>query len=207
MAKDIVKQPTLPATVDEAVGLPAEQLKELDHSALPNIVNDGESFKVRNGNWKITGDSFNAVILDMTEYQFYKCSNENHAINGFYTYDGGQTASNGDRVEDILKLWEQDGCSYSVHDYVRFHVLLVDEGETFNALAMVSISPTSVKRAKAYLALELGRQRRLQPFQAVTRFGMGDFVVGKGGKKFRPWELSFVEEFDIEEFNKKLEAA
>ena len=204
MSKDIAKQPTLPATIDDAVGLPAEQLSELDHSAIPNIVNDGESFKVRNASWKIMEDSFNAVVLDMAEYQFYKCSNQDHAINGFYTYDGGNTTSNGDRVEDILKVWEEDGCTYSIHDYVRFHVLMVDDGPAFNALALVSISPTSVKRAKAYLALELGRQRQLQPFQAVTTFNLGDCVVGAGGKKFRPWELSFKEEFDIEEFNAKL---
>jgi len=197
MTKEITETTqNLPATPDSFVGMALEDLRELDHTALPTVINDGEMFKVRGANWGLPAvKDFNAVILDCHKYEYHRCSNQDHAIPGFYTMDG-ETDSKGEPIEEIHNMWADDGCTYSVSHYVGAHVLMLTPEDAFNGLAIVTISPTSVKRFQAFLQLELGRQRKLQPFQAVTKFKLGNPVKGRGGKMFSPWEFEFVEPFD-----------
>lgn len=209
MSKEVVKKQatalTVPSTVEDIIGMPVEQVAGLDYTVLPVIVNDGEILKVRSADWPMKS-SFDAVILSMEPYEYHKCSAVEHVVPGFYTYDGKTTHKN-EEVADVHKMWEDDGCSFMVSKYVGCHVLMISPEEAFNGLAIVTISPTSVKRVGAYVSLELQRQRRLQPWQAVTRFGLAPTAVrGRGGKMFHPWEVKFVEAFDLEAFNKKAEA-
>lgn len=190
-----IAEVVVPKSVEEAVGLPEEDLLALDYTALPTIVNTGEMFQVKNGSFRLD-DSFDAVILAASEYWYHKCSNPEHVIPGFYTYDK-TTTSSGDQVEDIHKMWKEDGCTWVEQPYVGLRILMLAPEEAFNSLCLANISPTSVKRIKAYLTLTVARQHRLKPFQAVTRFSLAKNAVrGKGGKMFRPWEFSYVKEFD-----------
>jgi len=193
----------LPISVEQIAGLPAHELAEFDYTSLPVVVNDGDMFKVRGTSWPtlLGAKAFEAIILTGKKYWYFKCSNSEHAIPGVYTYDK-ETTSRGEPIADVVKMWQEDGCSYIEQPYLQLTVLMLTPDEARNALALVTISPRSVERCRAYIKLELARQRRLQPWQAVTEFYLEDPVTGAGGNKFRPWGFRFVREVDMnaEEF-------
>lgn len=188
----------LPPTIEDLTGLSQSDIAMLDYTSVASIVNDGEVLKVRNATWRLE-DHFDAIPLTAEHYQYHKCSNPAHAISG--TYAIGEFTRKGEAIADIHKMWEDDGCSHTVSEYVGVRVLMMAPEEAFNAFAVVTISPTSVKRFEAFMALEIKRQRRLKEYQAVVRFGLASSAVrGAGGKMFKPWDFSFVEEVDMNQF-------
>jgi len=201
MTKEIAKP--LPSSIMDLVHLEEADVAALDFRSLPTIVNDGEVLKVREAPWKLDGaDGFEAIPLVAEEYSYYKCSNETHAIPGFYAV--GDTTRNGEAVTDLLKMWADDGCTATENKYIGVRVVITEPGEAFNALAIVTISPTAVDRFKAFISLEVKRQRQLQPFQVVMRFGQAKKAVkGRGGKMFLPWRFEFVREATADELTPK----
>jgi len=202
MSKALARKPAVTA-LEQIAGMSKEDLDMLDYTVLPTIVNDGEMLKVRGQPWRLDG-SFEAIILSATQYEYHKCSRTDHPIPGFYTYDKELT-SRGDPVAEIHKTWEEDGCTWTVSNYIQAKVVMFSPEDYRNNLALVTISPTSVKRFVAYLKLDLQR-RRLEPWQVITRFYLKEQAVrGKGGKMFHPWEFAAVSIIGDEE--RKLLAA
>ena len=187
------------ATPADVVGLPAEVLDMMDYSVIPTIVNDGEMFKVRNSSWKpsLISDGFDAIILDQESYEYHKCSDSNHAVPGYYTRDG-ETDQKGEPISATQQMWADDGLTFTKHEYLQFKVFIVSPEPLFRQMALVTISPTSVKRARAYIAIDLKLSQGLEPWQAITHFGLAESVRSRSGKSYHPWALHFVRPVEAE---------
>ncbi len=197
-AKDTTIAATPVSNFLAVTGLAQEDIAALDYSTVPVIVNDGEVFKVRGAAWNLSAGHFECIPLVGEEYQYYKCSNETHALPGVYVVNG--KTRNGEDIKIVTDIWEEDGCTYQVSEYVGIRVLMTSPDEAKNALAIVTVSPTSVKRFKAFEALEIQRQRRLKPWQSVIKVKLADKPArGRGNKMFYPTEFEFVRELTQEE--------
>jgi len=194
MSKAIAKQtPVVQAVEVASGGVPADVLAELDYTTVPVVKLDGEDFKVKNANWRITDpdEGFKCVFLTARTNLLYKCSDEKHAIPFVYSADGELTTS-GEEVSDIIAMWKEDGCSYQVKEYAEPVVKMVGEGEPYDGqFAQLSISPTSVKPFKAFLNLTLKAVDHLEPWQAVVRVHRSAQKVGRQ-YPFHKWEFEKV---------------
>ena len=171
-------------------GVPLDVLDELDYTTVPVIRLDGEDFKVKNANWRINDPDkgFTCILLTARSNYLYKCSDEKHAIPFVYSQDS-KTTSQGEEVEDIIAMWKEDGCSYTVKEYAEPIVKMVGEGEPYDKqFAQLSISPTSVKPFKAYINLALKAAEGKEPWQVVTRIHRSAQTVGRQ-YPYHKWEF------------------
>jgi len=194
MTKELIvneKSKGLALPVAELVGMDLEDIQDLDFLSVPVIVNDGDMFKVKGTfDWEINSkDGFDAIVLSVKPYAYYRCNDPKHPEKGFYTYDK-ETMRNGDSITSITDQWEAAGASFSIKDYLEVHLLNVEDGPGFNAIAILNISPKSVKRFKAYVNITLKRQFKTDPWSVVTHFALGEQAASGAGNKFRPTEAS-----------------
>lgn len=196
MTKELITTNTelsIAADIEALTGMTLDEIQELDFSCIPVIVNDGDIFKVKGTfDWEVNSkDGFDAIILSAKPYQYYRCSDETNPVMGFYCHDGEHTAG-GQPLTDVTDKWEADGTSFAIKDYIAVHLLLTDDGPAFNALAILTLSPTSIKRFKAYVNIVLKRQHKTLPSSVVTHFSLSEPLKSSNNQSFRTTESSFV---------------
>ncbi len=181
--------------VEDIIPVSEEALRSFDFTVLPVIKFDGDVFKVSGKDWRFDEKKgFEAVILTADTIWYYRGADD-HAIQGFYTEDRERTTK-GEPIEDILDMWRRDGVKWVEKEYIQAKIMLTSPEECNKALAIVSISPTSVARFKVYVEVELKLQRGLSPRAVITRFRAADEKVrGSNGKMYSPWQFDFVKPF------------
>ena len=161
--------------------------------------------KLDNGSFSIGDDEIGTSVLVIMQQSrakhLYKEGGKEETDYVVYSYDE-KNDTGGRPLESVFAEWASEGVDVESIEHKKYSeavALVVQEGEYYGQLVLLSVPPASIKRMAGYRA-ELKVMKRTTPQQVVTRCEVGK-KVKKDNKSFTPWQFRFVRKVTQEELD------